>query len=330
MSGPSASQENLESEQAAFYAQGIQQAETTFGEQQQLLSQIKGVYDPILAAGPSQEGFSAAEKSKLDAGVVDTTATNYKNAAKAVGESEAGLGGGDNPIPTGAQDELKEDVALSSGEEESREENQVDEADWQQGEHNFEDATAAEENVSGQYNPIGESTAATGAGNAASTTASAIASESDDWMNAAIGAAGEVGAGFACPAKGAVITMFDGSLRAVETLEIGEQILGASKEPETITSIRKVKSKVVRIITADRFVTRCSPTHALMLAATLSLDDVKYIDASQSKGEYIVTMRGSSAVIEVRPAGTADVYNIITDKNHTYLADGIWAVGDDA
>lgn len=194
MSGPTAAQENLQNEQAQFYAQGVQQATTTFGEQQQLLAQIKSVYDPILAKGPNQEGFSESELQDLNAGAVEGTARNYTNAAKATNEALAARGGGNSGLTSGGEDQLAEEVGSSSAEEESNEEAQIRKADYDQGYSEFQQATSAEEDVSGQYNPIGESGAATGAGSAEEKTNSDIASESNSWVNAAIGAAGSLGA----------------------------------------------------------------------------------------------------------------------------------------
>jgi hypothetical protein len=63
MSGPSAAQQQLQTEQADFYQQAIQQQETTYGEDQSILKMMTGIYEPILAKGPNQEGFSTGEST---------------------------------------------------------------------------------------------------------------------------------------------------------------------------------------------------------------------------------------------------------------------------
>jgi hypothetical protein len=74
MCGATGAQQQLESEQAAFYQEATAQSTIAFSQSQQLQAQIKSIYDPILAAGPSQEGFSPGEKEALDAEAVEGTA----------------------------------------------------------------------------------------------------------------------------------------------------------------------------------------------------------------------------------------------------------------
>ena len=191
--GPTAAQTQLQDEQAAFYRQAIQESSQTYGEDQQLLAQVQAIYDPILAKGPNQEGFSAEELANLNAQAVEGTATNYSSAAKAVNEKMAAEGGGDIAIPSGGQLQLQQEVANSAASQESSQENQILEADYQQGYNEFTQAGQMIMAASGQLNPTAYSGAATNAGSAASTTANEIAQEQNSWINAAIGAAGSIG-----------------------------------------------------------------------------------------------------------------------------------------
>jgi hypothetical protein len=197
MSGPTQAQTNLQNEQAQFYQQATQNANTTFGEDQQLLQQLQSIYDPILAKGPNQEGFSQDELNDLNAQATEGTAENYQGAAKAVNENLAAEGGGNISLPDGGADQLKEEVAAASAQQQSAEENQIKQADYAQGYNEFQTATGALEDVSGQLNPIGYSGAATGAGSAEGVTANQIAQENNSWLNATLGAAGAVGGAFA-------------------------------------------------------------------------------------------------------------------------------------
>lgn len=197
MSGPTAAQTNLSNEQAAFYQEGTQQAQQTYAEDQQLQKQFTDIYSPILAKGPNQEGFTAGEKENLDSEAVEGTAENYQGAARAVNEKLAAEGGGTNPLPSGGQAQLQEETATSAAEEESKEETQIEQADYTQGATEFGEATGALESEEGNLNPAGYENAATSAGSAAATTANEIAEENDSWENAAIGAAGAIGGGLA-------------------------------------------------------------------------------------------------------------------------------------
>lgn len=177
----------------SFYQQGMQESKTTFGEQQDLLKQMEAVYNPILAKGPNQKGFSAEEETTLNAQTVEGTAENYRAAAKAVNEQMAAQGGGDNPLPTGGQEQLKEEVAASAAGEQSREETQVQQADYAQGYDEFKQAGEALSVASGQLNPTSYMHEATSAGSAAETTAKDINTEQNSWMAPVFGAIGAVG-----------------------------------------------------------------------------------------------------------------------------------------
>ncbi len=189
MSGPSSTQMELQQEQADFYAQGIQESQTAFSEDQDLLKQMEAIYDPILAKGPNTNAFAGPEQSALDAQAVEGTSRNYTQAARAVGEQVAAEGGGDNPLPSGAGEQLKEEVATSAAGQESEEEQQILQAGYSEGEKEFEEAGAALSTASGQLSPASYETAATGAGSAAETTASAINQEENSWIAPVLGAA---------------------------------------------------------------------------------------------------------------------------------------------
>lgn len=197
MCGATAAQNNLQAEEAAFYQENTQEASQAYAEDQQILGQITAITEPILAKGPNQTGFSTAETQNLNAEAVEGTAENYGAAAKAVNEEIAAGGGGDTGLSTGGTDELREEVANSAAATESGEESQIKQADYAQGYSEYENAENALETASGQLNPAAYSAAATSAGNAEENTASAIANENDSWINAAIGAAGAIGAGWA-------------------------------------------------------------------------------------------------------------------------------------
>lgn len=193
MCGATGAQTELQNEQMQFYRQATQEASTAFSEQQALLKNLQDVYNPILAKGPNQEGFSDAELKDLNATAIDQTAQNYKGAAKAVNEQLAAEGGGDLAITTGGQAQLKAEVAASSAAQESAEEGQIKQADYAQGYDEFKQATQALSVASGQLSPVSYNSAANDSGSAASKTANDIAAENNSWINAAIGAAGSIG-----------------------------------------------------------------------------------------------------------------------------------------
>jgi hypothetical protein len=193
MCGSTSSQNNLDAEQTAFYQQAQQQQATVYGENQQILSYMTGLYEPILAKGPSQQGFSQAENTSLNSQATEGTAQNYQNAAKAVGEQTAAEGGGNTYLPSGAATQLKAETAASAAQQESSEQEQITQANYNQGYSEWEQAASGLGGVASDLNPTAYSSSATSAGSAAASTANQIASENNSWINAALGAAGAVG-----------------------------------------------------------------------------------------------------------------------------------------
>jgi hypothetical protein len=106
-------------------------------------------------------------------------------------------GGGSEELPTGAQAEIKQQVANSAAATESGQETQITEANYNQGYQNWMNAGQGLESIAAGENPLGFENAETGSGSAAGTTEQQIAQEDNSWINAALGAAGTVGAGWA-------------------------------------------------------------------------------------------------------------------------------------
>jgi hypothetical protein len=186
-------QNQLQTQQTAFYSQLQQQDATTFGEFQSILPQITSAYAPILAAGPSQNGFSQAEQNSLNTTATEGVAQNYKNASQALNEAEAARGGGDTYLPSGVNSSENESLLSSAAQQQSTEQQQIQQAGYAQGQTNFNNATQALMGTMGILNPQGAASTATSAGSAASSTASQISSENNSWEAPLIGAVGAVG-----------------------------------------------------------------------------------------------------------------------------------------
>jgi hypothetical protein len=154
-------------------------------------------FQSIFNAGPNQQGFSTSELQNLNAQAVEGTATNYAAAAKAVGEQTAAEGGGTNPLPSGAQTELKEQVANSAAQNESQQETQIQGADYAQGLQNYQNAAGGLESIAAGENPLGYENAETQSGSAADTEENAIAQEDTGWESGILGAVGNIGSGWA-------------------------------------------------------------------------------------------------------------------------------------
>lgn len=186
-------QDILQSEEMDTLQQYQSMMKTQYADQQGVYSQISKQLEPILAAGPDQTGMSAAEVSDLKSQAVGGTATNYAAASKALNESESAEGGGNVPITSGGQQELKEELASSAAGTESEQETQIEGEDYALGRQNFENAEQGEFAIASGENPLGYGGLVEGQEGTTNSEANAIASEDTSWINAAIGAAGAVG-----------------------------------------------------------------------------------------------------------------------------------------
>src|ERR1700677_2972763 len=201
MCGATGAQNQLETEQANFYQQATAEQTANYAQDQEILGALQNEYAPIFAKGPDQEGFSGAEVNNLNTQATEGTATDYNQASKALREQQAATG---VAAPTGAMEAQQAGLASSAANSEAQQRQQITQANYQQGYNEWSQAAAGLGQVSGQLNPAGYSGAATGAGEAAGNTANQIASESNSWINAALGAAGSIGTGVVAQNPGGI------------------------------------------------------------------------------------------------------------------------------
>lgn len=197
MCGSTSAQGEIEQQQQQFQLESEQEQQAAYQQDQALLKQMQGVYAPIFAKGPDQEGFSPAMKADLNTQITEGTAANYAKAAEATNAQFAAEGGGNTLIPSGQQAQMKANVAQSAAQEMSSEQLQTTQANYQQGYNNWLQAGQGLFGVSGQLNPLGYGSQVNTAGENAASTANQIATQQNSWINAAIGAAGAIGGGWA-------------------------------------------------------------------------------------------------------------------------------------
>lgn len=197
MCGASAEQNELSAEETQALKTSADMTAKQYAGQQAIYAPLISQFQSIFAKGPNQTGFSDAERQDLNATAVEGTAENYKAAATAVGENLATRGGGTNPLPTGAEAELKQEVANSAAENESAQESQIKQADYAAGRKNYGDATTGLLDIATGENPLGYENAENSTATVANDEANKIQEANNSWVNAALGAAGEIGGGFA-------------------------------------------------------------------------------------------------------------------------------------
>ena len=193
MCGASSEQKELEKEQAAFYAQTTAQAAEVFGKANTVFGEISAATAPIVAAGPSQEGYSAEEKQVLNSKAISSTASSYDNLSKALNAKIAANGGGSS-VSSGAELQQREQLGVSAANQLSNQELGITSASYDQGNKNYNTALTSLEGAPGVFNTTANvNNAATGAGSAASTSANNIANADNSWVSSVTGALGGMG-----------------------------------------------------------------------------------------------------------------------------------------
>lgn len=191
--GASTAQQNLQGEQSGFFSNAMGQAQQIFGNDSQVFNSLMKTFAPTVAAGPSQEGFSAGEKSNLNSQAITASGQAYKNAKAAVGNAEASQGGGMAVLPGGAKVGTDANLAISSANNTANQLGQITQADYDQGSKNYSQAVQGLAGAGNVFNSAtGAEDAATSAGNAASNTANQVASENQSWLSSVTGALGGV------------------------------------------------------------------------------------------------------------------------------------------
>ncbi len=174
--GPSAAQENLASQQAQQAAQESEffksvqaQQAAQFKNQTDVLDKLNAVWQPIFQAGPSQHGYSQAQLDTLHSIATEGTAADYQKALKATNEQIAARGGGNAVIPSGADNQIRAQIARAGAADSSNKNLQIANADYDTGRQNWLTAGSALNGTLNVYNPAGYTSAATGAGGLANS-----------------------------------------------------------------------------------------------------------------------------------------------------------------
>lgn len=203
MCGPSSSEKSIQASTQNFGSQMQQNYGTLFSQQQDVLKSINRSLSPIVSAGPNQRGFSGAEKSALNTAAINNAGAANTAAQQAARTYGAGEGGGSSSgLTSGITKQIEGAIASQSANAEGAQLNQIEQADWNQGNQNYWRAQGAMQGLAGLENPNATAGTALSANNAAFQQASQITTENN--------ALGQDIAGFATAGIGAVGQIFGG------------------------------------------------------------------------------------------------------------------------
>lgn len=194
VSGGKHSQQQLElaGDQDQMYKTLLGQYKTQFANQSAILDSINKSAQPILAAGPSQYGYSAKEDAALRTQASEGTAAAYKSARQATGENLAAVGGGGTFLPSGTKAAIMSRVNTAAANQEAGQQLGITTSGYDIGRDQYNRAVGTLGGVAQQYDPLGYSSSAQSAGTKALDTETQFQNDRNaaqaKWMGAIGGA----------------------------------------------------------------------------------------------------------------------------------------------
>lgn len=204
--GPSGGDKAINNMTGSVYGTAITQAKQEFGDASEVFNDLVKSTAPIVAAGPDQTGFSAQAESAINANTIDTTASQYKNAATAVKGDIAAQGGGNIALPSGANIATEEALAAAGAQQTASGLRSNLQADYAAGNQNWEFATGALSKAPGVFSDANTATADTAKLGETALNSQKVIDSAPSWQKIGMGALGAgLGAASAfIPGAGAV------------------------------------------------------------------------------------------------------------------------------
>ena len=109
-------------------------------------------YQGVVAAGPSQQGFSQSELNAMNSSAITNNANQFKNVAGAVKSGQAAQGGGNQVSEAGATTNANLGVAEASAANTANSLNQITQANYAAGRQNYQYAAGQEQGLTGAFN----------------------------------------------------------------------------------------------------------------------------------------------------------------------------------
>lgn len=170
--------------QAEFFKVMQDSYKEQFAGQKAILEMLTKTWEPILAAGPGQEGFTQAEKTAINTQISEGTGREYAKASKAMREEMAARGGPNgmagSAVPSGADEQILAGIAQQGAEKSADLRTQTVKENFARGHDTWLKASSVLGNAAGLYNAAGFAGESTSAGNAAMQGAGQATSAAKD------------------------------------------------------------------------------------------------------------------------------------------------------
>jgi hypothetical protein len=198
MCGPSSAEKALNSNIQSFASTVESQAKQVFGDVSGLFNSVTASLGKIVAAGPGQQGWGAAETSAVDSQIVNNAATSARNEKSAVGNAVSAIGGGNTVSPSGLATAVNLQTNQAVEATKSQQEEQATVADFQQGNQNYFGAITGEEAAPNMFNAATNATSSANDANKEAVSSQQMIDSQANWwqplLAAGISAAGSLAA----------------------------------------------------------------------------------------------------------------------------------------
>ena len=185
-----------ESAQSQFYDVLTQNYKTEFAENQALSNSLQQLINPIIQAGEGQYGFDTTEDNALRSDATNQDVTAFTNQKQALQNEEAAQNGGVSVMPSGAQEQLNEELGVQQAQKIANDQTAITEAGYTQGRQDYQNAMNEEFGLLSNTNPNAYASSAVGGGNAVNGAVQAEAAMDNSWMSVVGGALGGAGSAF--------------------------------------------------------------------------------------------------------------------------------------
>jgi len=180
MCGPSSDEKSLQASSQAFANQLQGNYAKLFAGQGGVLDVLNKTLSPTLAAGPSQNGFSGAERSALETKAINAAGGANTAAQQAARTYGAGQGGGaGSGLTTGITKQIQSQIGSGAANALAGQEGNIALADEEQGNRNYNTALGGMQALAQDYNPNGAQSGAIGENQNAFGQASQITQENN-------------------------------------------------------------------------------------------------------------------------------------------------------
>ncbi len=151
--GPSDAQKGLARSGAGFSSQLQGDFASRFAGQNDIIGKLGSILQDV-RNGKLLPGFSAQTLAALNTSAIDTTAGNYRNAAQAVNNANAGRGG-NSGLESGIEQQEQTTAANAAAGQLSTEQQKIQLANQANAEQNTQTVLSGYNALAGQENPLG-------------------------------------------------------------------------------------------------------------------------------------------------------------------------------